>query len=112
MACLGGCMLITAYLMDQFMGGSTLELAALALCLGVAGLSSLLLAWQQLVLAPRRECMKRTFRPMLRQPVEGREQYAGRRPRAKPWPSAWRWPPWTPGGKLPHLYATDSTGSR
>jgi hypothetical protein len=74
MSCLGGCMLITALLMDQFMAGSTLELAVLALCLGVAGLSSLLLSWQQLVLAPRRERMERAFSPTLRLPAEGAKQ--------------------------------------
>ncbi|CAO0822697.1 putative AtpZ/AtpI family protein [Desulfarculales bacterium] len=55
LALTGGCCLALAvYLLNKFWAGYTWELITLGLCLGVGGTIFFLLAWQQLVVAPKR----------------------------------------------------------
>lgn len=70
LACITVCVALAFYLMDELLAGSTWELTVLSLCLVAVGLVFFLLAWQQMVVAPKRDQLEAAFRPMRRLPVE------------------------------------------
>lgn len=68
LTCMAGCGLLTGYLMDNLLTGSTLEIIVFDVFIFVMGIIFLFMAWHQFVVAPKQDEMRESFQTYRRNP--------------------------------------------